>query len=373
MKKIPTSNYLNHLDLDKAHHRAFVQALLDRVQDLDPEALQDGGDLRDIWKAAVATKAAPRSSAPSQAPSAPQAAPQAPVTWDQMVALATKAGAKFPELVAAQGALESGWYKTVSGKNNYFGLKGNGTKAKTSEFVDKKWIEIEDSFIDFSSVEECVKYLVEKWYKDFPPFKGVNRANSAEEAAKLLVSEGYATDPKYAEKLIKIMKEVQGKSSAAQQNPQKPAQAPKAERSGPGRVRPSDPFSTHISASFTLGEFALGQEARRFTEQYQVDTAAEICAFLERVRVYFKQKPVIITSGYRPPAINAAVGGASNSEHLFSEPNVGAVDFYIDGVPIKEVQDWCDKNWPYSIGYGAPRGFVHLGIRAGRPKVRWNY
>jgi hypothetical protein len=140
----------------------------------------------------------------------------------------------------------------------------------------------------------------------------------------------------------------------------------------PGRVRPGDPFSSRLSAHFTLGEFALGQEARRFTAQHQVDTAAELCAFLERVRSRFG-KPVIITSGHRPPEINRSVGGASSSEHLYDAPGVGAVDFYVDGASIQVVQDWCDREWPYSVGYGAPKGFVHLGIRKGRPRVRWDY
>ncbi len=143
-------------------------------------------------------------------------------------------------------------------------------------------------------------------------------------------------------------------------------------RQQPGRVRPGDPFSTRLTAHFTLGEFALNQEARRFQHQYQVDTAAELAAFLERVRSRFG-KPVIITSGYRPPEVNRSVGGASGSEHLYDAPSVGAVDFYVDGAPIKVVQDWCDQEWPYSVGYGAPKGFVHIGIRRSRPRVRWDY
>ena len=122
-----------------------------------------------------------------------------------------------------------------------------------------------------------------------------------------------------------------------------------------------------------MGEFALGEEARRFDHQYQVDTAAELAAFLERARTHFGSKPVIITSGYRPPAVNRSVGGASGSEHLFNAPGVGAVDWYIQGVDIYKLQDWCLKNWPYSTGLGAPRGFIHSGIRAGRPKVQWDY
>jgi hypothetical protein len=148
---------------------------------------------------------------------------------------------------------------------------------------------------------------------------------------------------------------------------------PQQPQASPYKVKPSDPFSTKLSAHFTLGEFALGQPARRFTAQHQVDTAAELAAFLERVRVAFGGKRITITSGYRPAAINQSVGGASGSEHLFDAPGVGAVDFYVDGADINAVQNWCDKNWPFSIGYGAPKGFVHCGIRQGRPRVRWPY
>jgi uncharacterized protein YcbK (DUF882 family) len=141
----------------------------------------------------------------------------------------------------------------------------------------------------------------------------------------------------------------------------------------PAKLTPSSSFASHITPHITLGEFALNQEVRRFDAQHQVNTAAELAAFMERARSAFGGKPVIITSGYRPAAINRSVGGASSSEHLYNAPNVGAVDFYIQGVDIHKLQAWCDKEWPYSLGYGAPKGFVHLGIRAGRPKVRWDY
>jgi GH24 family phage-related lysozyme (muramidase) len=166
---------------------------------------------------------------------------------------------------------------------------------------------------------------------------------------------------------LKRRREAEGKlwsGGRGAERPQ-PAQAAKA--------KPSDPFSTKLSAHFTLGEFALGDPARRFVAQHQVDTAIELAAFLERVRTAFGGKRITITSGYRPAAINKAVGGASSSEHLYDAPTVGAVDFYVDGVDIFKVQDWCDKEWPYSVGYGAPKGFVHLGIRQGRPRVRWDY
>jgi GH24 family phage-related lysozyme (muramidase) len=149
--------------------------------------------------------------------------------------------------------------------------------------------------------------------------------------------------------------------------------APEPTQALPYKVKPSDPFSTKLSAHFTLGEFALGDPARRFVAQHQIDTAAELAAFLERVRVAFGGKRITITSGYRPAAINRAVGGASGSEHLYDAPNVGAVDFYVDGANINKVQAWVDREWPFSVGYGAPKGFVHLGIRKGRPRARWVY
>lgn len=135
---------------------------------------------------------------------------------------------------------------------------------------------------------------------------------------------------------------------------------------------PESPFSHKLTPHITYGEFALGQEARRFDHQHQCDTAMRIAQFLERTRAQFGGKPVAITSGYRPVAINKLVGGASSSEHLYDAPGVGAVDFVIDGVDMMAVQRWVDQNWPYSLGYAAPR-FLHIGIRRGAPRVRWDY
>ncbi len=279
-------------------------------------------------------------------------------TWDGVYAAAKKAGAKFPEVVCAQWALESGWGKHTSGKNNYLGLKGTGSTVDTQEFINGKWITIKAGFIDFPDLETCIVYLVDRWYKDFGRFKGVNRARSRDECAELLVKEGYATDPDYSEKLIQIMNQKAGK--------------PKVEPTRPA-FTPWSPFTYKVTPNITYGELTLNQEARRFTKQHQCDTALELCKFLEKARTAFGGKPIIITSASRPEPINSQVGGSRNSEHTFNAPSKGAVDFYIKGADIYAVQSWCDKNWPYSLGYGAKKGFVHLGIREGKPKVRWDY
>lgn len=140
----------------------------------------------------------------------------------------------------------------------------------------------------------------------------------------------------------------------------------------PARFTPSSPLSTKVTPHITYGELCLGEDRRRFINQAQCDIATELCAFIEKARAQFGNQPIIITSAHRPKAVNDAVGGATDSEHLY-KPGCGAIDWYIKDVPVKLVQDWCDLNWPFSLGYGAPRGFVHLGIRAGRPRVRWDY
>lgn len=127
-------------------------------------------------------------------------------SWDSILKMAADAGAKYPEVVAAQWALESGYGKHTSGENNFFGIKGRpGTTVSTKEWDGTKFITIQATFKDYESPQSCVADLVRKWYLDYQGYKGVNRAISKEECARLLKEEGYATDPEYPSKLIKLM------------------------------------------------------------------------------------------------------------------------------------------------------------------------
>ena len=129
-----------------------------------------------------------------------------PNSWEGVSAHAKRVGAKFPELVAAQWAIESSFGRHTSAKNNFFGLKGSsGSSATTKEFYDGQWVEIRASFIDFPSLAASIEYLVSRWYLDWKGYRGVNHAPRREAAAKMLQSEGYATDPGYADKLIRLM------------------------------------------------------------------------------------------------------------------------------------------------------------------------
>lgn len=138
-------------------------------------------------------------------------------------------------------------------------------------------------------------------------------------------------------------------------------------------IAPSTEFSARLTPHFTVGEFALNRPERRFTHAHQIATARRLAEFLELVRAEFGG-PVIITSGHRPFSVNAKIGGARWSEHLFDVPGKGAVDFYIPAADLVAVERWIDQRWPFSLGLAAARrGFIHLGMRPGGPRVRWDY
>ena len=87
----------------------------------------------------------------------------------------------------------------------------------------------------------------------------------------------------------------------------------------------------NISTHFSLDEFINSQTAARQGID-NTPTDAVICSLqrtalgLELVRTLLGA-PIIISSGYRSPALNKAVGGAANSQHLTGE----AVDFTCPG------------------------------------------
>ena len=123
--------------------------------------------------------------------------------WDKFTEWGKEKGAKYPQLVSAQWALESGWGSALSGKNNFFGIKAtsseSSTNHRTREVVNGKDIYINANFKNFETPQDAVDHLVSQWYKNYKSYKGVNNAGSPNEAAAMLKSEGYATDPSPSE------------------------------------------------------------------------------------------------------------------------------------------------------------------------------
>ncbi|MEM9770142.1 MAG: D-Ala-D-Ala carboxypeptidase family metallohydrolase [Cyanobacteria bacterium P01_D01_bin.73] len=86
---------------------------------------------------------------------------------------------------------------------------------------------------------------------------------------------------------------------------------------------------------------------------------------MEEVRSRLGNRSISVTSWYRPPAVNRAIGGARNSTHFQGY----AVDFNASGLSPRSVQRMLDPWWSGGLGYG--RSFTHLDDRGYR--TRWNY
>ena len=92
---------------------------------------------------------------------------------------------------------------------------------------------------------------------------------------------------------------------------------------------------------------------------------------LQCIREHFG-KAVTITSGYRTPAHNAAVGGAKSSQHLLGR----AADIRVAGVSVEDVAAYAESLMPdwggvgrYPVKAGRATGWVHVDTRA--TKSRW--
>lgn len=98
------------------------------------------------------------------------------------------------------------------------------------------------------------------------------------------------------------------------------------------------------------------------------DFASEFCErILEPIRDRFG--PVVITSGYRSPELNALVGGAASSDHQWTNERIAA-DFQTPQAKLDEVFDWIrlESGLPFDQvirEHGSGRGgdCIHISYR----------
>lgn len=120
------------------------------------------------------------------------------------------------ELILAQAALETGWGRheiaTRNGANshNLFGIKagshwrGETTDIVTHEYINGRRTQVVDTFRVYDSFEHAFTDYA-SLISNNPRYAGVVQAPNAELAARELQRGGYATDPRYADKLVAVM------------------------------------------------------------------------------------------------------------------------------------------------------------------------
>lgn len=121
----------------------------------------------------------------------------------------------LPSITIAQAILESDWGTSTlaSQYNNYFGIKGedpSNTKVlQTKEYTNGQWITINGRFRVYSdfreSMKDHTKLLVDGTSWNSQQYKQVLQSKDYIEAAVALQTDGYATDPGYTSKIIRII------------------------------------------------------------------------------------------------------------------------------------------------------------------------
>ncbi len=117
--------------------------------------------------------------------------------------------------------------------------------------------------------------------------------------------------------------------------------------------------------SFTWGEAT--RDATRIPEtQAIVDNIIGLARALQPVRDRLN-RPFQINSWYRPPAVNAAVGGAPQSQHLFGR----AADIQVQGMNGRQVANAVMLTWPGGLGiYSNIPNIIHLDTG---PRRVWGF
>jgi len=123
-------------------------------------------------------------------------------------------------------------------------------------------------------------------------------------------------------------------------------------------------LTPHFSlAEFTDSPTALRKGISNLPNDTAIGNLQRVADTLELVRALF-DRPLVISSGYRSSALNAAVGGSRNSAHLTGL----AADFIVPGVLPSEVAKAIAKSnisFDQVIYEGS---WTHLGLAAGVPR-----
>ncbi|GAB1258126.1 flagellar assembly peptidoglycan hydrolase FlgJ [Aurantivibrio plasticivorans] len=121
-----------------------------------------------------------------------------------------------PDVLVAQSALETGWGKYIAtdgngfSSNNLFNIKadqrwnGNVVNVSTIEFRHGVAERERASFRQYESIQDSVRDYVD-FIRNNPRYDSALKATNSEEYIQSLQESGYATDPEYADKILKLL------------------------------------------------------------------------------------------------------------------------------------------------------------------------
>jgi lysozyme len=115
-----------------------------------------------------------------------------------------------PSLVTAMAINETGWGQSSLSRvaHNYFGIKappGQGVLEPTQEVIEGRWVTVWARFRAYDSLEESVRDLGQ-FLRANPRYDAVwPTAINPRLTARTLLAAGYATDPDWADKLIRLI------------------------------------------------------------------------------------------------------------------------------------------------------------------------
>lgn len=116
--------------------------------------------------------------------------------------------------------------------------------------------------------------------------------------------------------------------------------------------------NSKLTQNFRVREFACTDGS----DPIFIDS--NLVVVLQKIRNHFG-KAVKITSAYRTPSKNKAVGGETYSQHLYGR----AADIQVSGVSPSKVAAYAETLLPKSGGIGTYRTFTHIDVRSA--KARW--
>lgn len=125
---------------------------------------------------------------------------------------------------------------------------------------------------------------------------------------------------------------------------------------------------TQLTTHFALAELCASQAATRLHMDNrpgpgEVQNLQRVARTLEEIRMLV-DRPIIVSSGYRAPAVNKAVGGSNNSAHMRGL----AADINAQGMTARELAVRI-KNSNIEFDQLIFEGtWVHVGLSEGKPR-----